>query len=219
MNILLVEDDPILATGLVKILQDNGFIVNHVSQGNHAISVVKTDPPDMVILDLGLPDISGIDVVKALRPKFASIPVLMLTARDSTESKVQGLEAGADDYLTKPFDIKELIARLHVFERRLSTVNSNQLTIGEVCLDIQANQASVNGIALSLSRRELMLLKALMESAGKILSKEQLESKLYHWGEDISSNTIEVHIHNLRKKLHKDFIKNIRGIGYTIQAP
>jgi DNA-binding response OmpR family regulator len=142
----------------------------------------------------------------------------MLTARDSVEAKVLGLEAGADDYLTKPFDVDELVARLRVFERRLATSGVSCLSIADVELDINSHTVTMAGSPLVFSRREYMLLKALMESAGRVLSKEQLESKLYSWGEEVSSNTIEVHIHNLRKKLPKDFIKNIRGIGYTVKA-
>jgi two-component system OmpR family response regulator/two-component system response regulator QseB len=218
MKVLLVEDDETLASGLLKTLRAKDFVVNHVANGKNAIHSVKTETPDMLILDIGLPDISGLDVMKAVRAEYKTLPVLMLTARDSVEAKVLGLEAGADDYLTKPFDVDELVARLRVFERRLATSGVSCLSIADVELDINSHTVTMAGSPLVFSRREYMLLKALMESAGRVLSKEQLESKLYSWGEEVSSNTIEVHIHNLRKKLPKDFIKNIRGIGYTVKA-
>ena len=170
-----------------------------------------------MILDIGLPDISGIEVLKQIRPKFPELPILLLTARDEIKDKVEGLNAGADDYLTKPFDIDELIARLRVIERRLGTVKNNCISIDAVTLDVEKHQVSIDGIVVEFSRREFMLLKALMERAGNVLSKEQLEQTLYGWGEEISSNSIEVHIHNLRKKTSKSFISTIRGIGYSVR--
>ena len=217
MQILLVEDDYVLATGLQKTLNTKGFVTNCVGSGEAAIHIIKTETPDIVILDIGLPDIDGLKVLTSIRPKFPDLPVLLLTARDSITDKVAGLDSGADDYLTKPFDIEELIARLRVLERRLATSSNNRIHISGVELDTASHIVTVDNNPLDLSRREYMLLKALMESAGKILSKEQLENKLYSWGEEVSSNAIEVHIHNLRKKLHKDFIKNVRGIGYTVK--
>ncbi len=216
MHILLIEDDSNLATGLEQSLSQSGFVVNSVTSGKAGIHSINSETPDMVILDIGLPDMTGLELMKKIRPDFPELPVIMLTARDTMLDKVEGLDAGADDYLTKPFDVPELIARLRVIERRLSTTHSSDIVIGDVCLDTLASQVRVENEVLQLSRREYMLLKALMENAGKVLSKEQLETKLYHWGEEVSSNTIEVHIHNLRKKLKKDFIRNIRGIGYTI---
>ena len=217
MQILLVEDDVPLATGLQKTLTVEGFVVNCVGSGEAAINTIKTETPDIVVLDIGLPIMDGLEVLRSIRPQFPELPVLLLTARDSVTDKVAGLDSGADDYLTKPFDIEELIARLRVFERRLGTSSNSCISIQGVELDTTSHLVNLDNAQLDLSRREYMLLKALMESAGKILSKVQLESKLYSWGEEINSNTIEVHIHNLRKKLHKDFIKNVRGIGYTIK--
>lgn len=219
MQILLVEDDPVISAGLQKMLTGENFVVNCVETGEEAIFQTTTTPPDIIILDIGLPDINGIEVLKRIRPKFPELPVLLLTARDDTKDKVEGLNAGADDYLTKPFDIMELIARLRVIERRLGTVKNSCIVIGRVGLDTATHTVSVDGDVLDLSRREFMLLKALMERAGNVLSKDQLEQKLYGWGEETSSNAIEVHIHNLRKKLYKDFITTIRGIGYSIKKP
>ena len=219
MQILLVEDDYPLATGLQQALQGEGFVVNTVGSGEAAIHIINTETPDMVILDIGLPDIDGLKVLKKVRPSHPTLPVLLLTARDTLDDKVAGLDSGADDYLAKPFDMPELVARLRVFERRLGTAHSHAITIGELSLDTKAHEVLVSGEPLELSRREYMLLKALAENAGKILSKDSLEAKLYSWGEEVSSNTIEVHIHNLRKKVGNDLIKTVRGIGYTIKKP
>jgi|TARA_B110000211_G_scaffold108207_1_gene125448 two-component system OmpR family response regulator len=217
MQILLVEDDAAISVGLQKILMEENFVVNCVSSGQQAINQLQVSVPDMMILDIGLPDITGIEVLKKIRPQFSELPVLLLTARDETKDKVEGLNAGADDYLTKPFDVDELIARLRVMERRLGTVKSNCINIGGISLDTEKHQVSLDGQPVEFSRREFMLLKALMERAGHVLSKDQLEQMLYGWGEEISSNSIEVHIHNIRKKTAKSFISTIRGIGYSVK--
>ena len=217
MQILLVEDDPVISAGLQKMLTGEDFVVNCVATGEQAVFQTETTPSDIIILDIGLPDISGIEVLKRIRPKYPELPVLLLTARDDIKDKVIGLNAGADDYLTKPFEIDELIARLRVIERRLGTVKNSCITIDKVSLDIESHEVTVDGTLLDLSRREYMLLKALMERAGNVLSKDQLEQKLYAWGEETSSNAIEVHIHNLRKKIYKKFITTIRGIGYSVK--
>jgi two-component system OmpR family response regulator len=226
MRILLVEDDIPLAKALQKSLQSEGFVVNHVNQGKLAINALSTPDQDMIILDLGLPDIDGLDVLKQLRNQKSSLPVIILTARDSIESKVKGLDYGADDYLVKPFEIQELMARLRVIERRLGTANSSLISVGPVKLDTFAHKVFVsdtnasddptNEIELHFSKKEFMVLKALMENAGRILSRGQIESKLYHWGEEVLSNAVEVHIHKLRKSLPDKFIQNVRGVGYII---
>lgn len=217
MHLLLVEDDPALARGLQQALHNEGFAVNHVLTGMHAIQVIKTETPDIVILDLGLPDIDGLEVLKQLRKINATLPVLLLTARDTIEDKVTGLDAGADDYLPKPFDMPELLARLRVLERRLGTAQSNEIIIGDVALSTTSHQVLFQGEELELSKREYMLLKALMESAGKVQTRNSLESKLYSWDDSVASNALEVHIHNLRKKLGAEFIKTVRGVGYTVK--
>jgi len=217
MHLLLVEDDPALARGLQQALHNEGFAVNHVLTGRHAIQVVKTETPDIVILDLGLPDIDGLEVLKQLRKINPVLPVLLLTARDTIDDKVTGLDAGADDYLPKPFDMPELLARLRVLERRLGTAQSNEITIGDVVLSTTSHQVIFQGEELELSKREYMLLKALMESAGKVQTRNSLESKLYSWDDSVASNALEVHVHNLRKKLGTDFIKTVRGVGYTVK--
>ncbi len=216
MRLLLVEDDHDLATGVEKALVSEGYIVDAVNTGEAALFLVQNTGADAVILDLGLPDMDGLDVLKAIRQHDRSLPVLLLTARDALEDKVAGLDGGADDYLTKPFDIAELVARLRVVARRAAGHKSSTIEIGPVLVDTRANTVFLSGKPLDLSSKEYALLRTLLENSGKLLSKDQLESKLYAWGEQLSSNAIEVHIHNLRKKLGKDFIKTVRGIGYGV---
>ena len=218
MQVLLIEDDESLAQGLKTSLRREGFTINHLVKGEQAVSAVKLTPPDMIILDLGLPDMDGNDVLKAIRKVDAELPVLLLTARTTLQDKVSGLDAGADDYLAKPFEMAELLARLRVFERRLSSLKHAGLTIGDVTLDSKSQQVKVKGEAIDLSRREYMLLKTLMENAGRIQTRDSLESKLYSWGEEIASNAIEVHIHHIRKKMTDNFITTVRGVGYTIKV-
>lgn len=217
MNILLIEDDTALAEALVKTLTNEGFVVNQLSHGHQAINVVKTEATDIVILDLGLPDMDGLDVLRAIRTDKPELPILILTARSSIDDKVSGLDLGADDYLAKPFEVSELLARLRVFERRSRTSKHAELQVGEVSLNTSDYTVSVASEAVEVSRREFMLLKALIENAGRVLTRESMESKLYSWGEEVASNTIEVHIHHLRKKLPKDFIKTLRGVGYIVK--
>jgi len=216
MQILLVEDDILLADGLRTALKREGFSVNHVATGKDALSTLATDKPEIVILDLGLPDMDGLTVLKRLRKGEQGSQVLILTARDAIEDKVAGLDLGADDYLVKPFEMPELLARLRALERRTGVAKTSSISNGEVVLDTVAHSVSVNGEELDLPRREYMLLKALMENPGRVLSRESLEEKLYGWGEELASNSIEVHIHHLRKKIRADFIKTVRGVGYTV---
>jgi DNA-binding response OmpR family regulator len=218
MQLLLVEDDLPLANSLKQALQKSGYAVNHVASGKWALHTVKVERPDIMILDIGLPDIDGITVLKKLRQSDVALPVLLLTARDSVDDKVAGLDSGADDYLAKPFEMTELLARLRVLERRLSTVKTSQITIGEVCLDTIDQQVTYQGKSLDLARKEYMLLKSLMENAGRVMTRPTLENRLYSWGEEVSSNAVEVHIHHLRKKLGNEFIKTIRGVGYKLDA-
>ena len=219
MQILLVEDDMPLASTLARALSGSGYVVNHVDRGSHAILALENSAADIVILDLGLPDMNGLDLLRSVRSKDRDIPILLLTARDSIDDKVAGLDSGADDYLAKPFEMPELLARLRVLERRLSTSRTNLIAVGEVTLDILSLSVSVQGVDLELPRREFMLLKVLMGNAGRVMAKRSLESSLYAWGEEVSSNAVEVHIHHLRKKLGADFIHTVRGVGYRIQAP
>lgn len=216
MQILLVEDDHLLADGIVSALKRAGFVVNWLDNGKAASTFLVAEPPDILLLDLGLPDMDGLELLRLVRSKKLSTQVLILTARDSTGAKVAGLDAGADDYLTKPFALDELLARLRVLERRLGNANSAMIRVGELSLDTAHHQAFLNSEPLTLSRREYMLLKALVEQVGIIQTKEGLEARLYSWGDEVASNAIEVHIHNLRKKLPADFIRTVRGVGYMV---
>ncbi len=219
MQILLVEDDQSLAAGLCKALRSEGFVTNHVAEGKAALHTVSVDPPDMVVLDLGLPDMDGLDVLKKIRGSGSTVPVLILTARASIDARVSGLDSGADDYLPKPFETPELIARLRVIERRLSGTQDSRIEVGDVTLDTITRQVFFKGESVELARREYSVLKSLVENQGKIRTREQLESGLYAWGEEVSSNAIEVHVHHLRKKFGSDFIKTVRGVGYTVKKP
>ncbi|MGM8228284.1 response regulator [Cellvibrio sp. ARAG 10.3] len=219
MQILLVEDDALLADGIINAVRQAGFVVNWLSSGKAACSYLVAEPPDILLLDLGLPDMDGMEVLKLVRQKKLPTQVLILTARDSTDAKVAGLDCGADDYLTKPFARAELLARLRVLERRLGNASSAIISVGALNLDTTHQQVWLDGESLALSRREYMLLKALVEHVGVIQTKESLEAKLYSWGDEVASNAIEVHIHNLRKKLPDQFIRTVRGIGYMVPHP
>jgi DNA-binding response OmpR family regulator len=227
MRLLLVEDDQALADAVLLALRAQGFAVNHVSSGQAALSSIRAGDCDAVVLDLGLPDMDGFEVLKQTRQKMPraalgvpvlSVPVLVLTARDGLDDRIRGLDLGADDYLVKPFAMPELFARLRVIERRLGTASSHLIRLGDVVLDSSAHQVQVSGEPVTLSRREYMLLKLLMESAGRIKTREQIEASLYAWGEEVASNALEVHVSNLRKKLPKDFIRTVRGVGYSVSA-
>jgi len=218
MSILLVEDDQDLATGLLEALRKEGLAINHVATGKDALHVIAAETPDIVILDLGLPDMDGLAVLKRLRKQHSELPVLLLTARDSLRDKIAGLDSGADDYLPKPFEMAELLARLRALGRRTGTANTNVIGIGDVSLDTTSQAVLVKGEPAELPRREYMLLKVLMENAGRVQTRDSLENKLYSWGEEVASNALEVHIHHLRKKLGSDFIATVRGVGYTVKA-
>lgn len=218
MLILLVEDDHSIARALELALGKQGYSVNTVGNGAAARHAVETERPDLVILDLGLPDMDGLDVLKAIRSKNVELPILLLTARSGIDDRVTGLDSGADDYLSKPFEMTELLARLRVMERRLTTARTAEIRIGRVCLNINHNSVAVDDHPVDLPRREFMLLKSLMEHAGRVQTRNVLESRLYGWGEEIASNALEVHVHHLRKKLGSEFIKTVRGVGYRIDA-
>ena len=216
MRIILVEDDHSLATALEKALSTEGNTVDSVNTGEAALFLVENTDADAVILDLGLPDMDGLEVLARLKRIKRHLPVMLLTARDSLNDKVSGLDSGADDYLTKPFDMPELIARLRVMQRHNNGQSQDTLTHGEVVIDVRANSVLRDDQPVSVSSKEYALLTTLMENRGRLLSREQLEAKITGWGDEITSNAIEVHIHNLRKKLGRDFIKTVRGIGYGV---
>jgi len=217
MRILLVEDDELLGEGTRKGLIQDGYTVDWVKDGALADQALKTEKFDLVVLDLGLPKMPGISVLQLMRDRGDSTPVLILTARESIEERVKGLDTGADDYLTKPFDLYELLARLRALQRRFASRAAPLLVHGEISLDPASHTVSYKGEPINLSRREFALLHVLLENTGRVLSREHLTQSLYGWGEEVDSNALEVHVHNLRKRFGQDFIRTVRGIGYTIE--
>jgi two-component system response regulator QseB len=216
MRILLVEDDELLGDGLRNGLIQYGYAVDWLKDGQSADQALKTETFDLVVLDIGLPKLSGISVLQNLRSRGLTMPVLILTARESVEDRVKGLDSGADDYLTKPFDLDELCARLRALQRRFSSRAEPVLQHESITLDPASHTVTLNNETINVSRREFALLHKLLENAGRVLSREHLTQSLYGWGEDVDSNALEVHIHNLRKKFGQNFIRTIRGIGYMI---
>jgi two-component system, OmpR family, response regulator len=219
MRLLLVEDDLQLSESLVKALKHDGFSLLAVTHGRDAINNIAVEHIDIVVLDIGLPDMDGIKVLKHIRAKKFNCKVIILTARDQLSDKVTGLDAGADDYLVKPFEYDELAARIRVLERSLTNRTQTMIEVGSLKLDPNGHVVHLDNQQLDFSKKEYLLLKSLMESAGRVQTKEALEAKLYDYGEEVMSNAIEVHIHHIRKKLPKETIKTIRGIGYTIRKP
>jgi two-component system OmpR family response regulator/two-component system response regulator QseB len=216
MRILLAEDDAMLGDGLRAGLRQLGFQVDWVRDGVAAERELASDVYAAGVLDLGLPMKDGLDVLKALRTRSITTPVLVLTARDAIADRVRGLDLGADDYVVKPVDLHELAARLRSLIRRSHGQTHEVLVCEKVQLDPAARQVRFEGQAVSLSTREFDLLHALMRNAGRVLSREQLEQQMYSWGHEVESNTIEVHIHHLRRKLSSDAIQTVRGVGYTM---
>lgn len=216
MRILLVEDDTLLGNGLLTGLNGEGYSVDWLKNGKAALSAITTTPYDAVILDIGLPEMNGLEVLSRVRDQNISTPVLMLTAQNAITDRVIGLDSGADDYLTKPFELDELCARLRALTRRARGQVRPLIKYRNIIIDPAAHSVTDNNVSIELSRREFALLEELVTSAGRVLSRRYLEEKLYNWDSEIESNTIEVHIHHLRKKLGADFIKTVRGIGYTM---
>ena len=216
MRILLVEDDELLGSGLSDALGRAHYAHEWVRDGTSALSAATGHSFDLIILDLGLPGMDGLEVLARVRAAAINTPVLILSARDSTRDRVSGLNAGADDYLTKPFELEELIARVHVIERRSSGGATNRLSHGPVELDLEAMTVRCNGHPVELQRREFMLLKKLIENPNRIFTRDQLASSIYGWQEDVESNAIDVHVHHLRRKLHPEVVKTVRGVGYRI---
>lgn len=217
MRILLVEDDELLGDGLAAGLRHCGYNVDWLRDGEQARSALATEDYAALVLDLGLPRLDGMSLLRGLRAAGNAIPVLILTARDSTWDKVDGLDGGADDYLVKPVDLDELAARLRALTRRASGQSSPLLHASEVELDPAARRVRLRGEPVELSAREFAILEQLMRNAGRMISRAQLESALYGWGEGIESNAVEVHIHHLRRKLGADLIRTVRGVGYLLE--
>lgn len=216
MRLLLVEDDSMIGEGVRKGLRQDGFTVDWVREGPAAELAAANDVYDLIVLDLGLPRKGGLDVLAALRRQGNSVPVLILTARDAVADRIKGLDAGADDYVLKPFDLDELAARIRALLRRRAGRADAVIEHGELTLNMSTREARHRGKEVALSAREFALLEALLERPGAILSRAQLEERLYGWGEEVESNTVEVYIHSLRRKLGADFIRNVRGVGYRV---
>ncbi|MFZ5512409.1 MAG: response regulator [Pseudomonadota bacterium] len=216
MRILLVEDDKLLGDGIKTGLAQGGFAVDWVTDGRQAELALAGEDYDAVVLDLGLPRVDGMDVLRHLRTAGSALPVLILTARDAVAERIAGLDAGADDYVTKPFDLAELQARLRALLRRARGKAEPLVRHGELVLDPAGRSVSYGGRPVELSPREFAILQELLVNAGRVLSKSQLEEKLYGWGEEIESNAVEVFIHHLRRKLAPELIRTIRGVGYMI---
>ena len=216
MRLLLVEDDPMIGESVKKGLHQDGFAVDWVRDGQAAELALANDVYDLVVLDLGLPRKSGLEVLAGLRERGNSVPVLVLTARDGVADRVKGLDRGADDYVVKPFDLDELAARVRALLRRRAGRTEPLITHGDLVVNPATREASLAGRPLTLSAREFALLEALLDRPGVVLSRAQLEERIYGWGEEVESNTVEVYVHSLRKKLGAGFIRNVRGVGYTI---
>ena len=216
MRILLVEDDPQLGDGLTIGLRQAGFAVDWLKDGNSADQALQSESFDFVVLDLGLPRLSGMEVLTRARSRGQNMPILILTARDATGEKVAGLDAGADDYLVKPIDLDELTARIRALTRRSAGRAEPLLIHGDLALDPAAHTLTQAGLLVELSSREFSLLQQLLENAGRVLTRTQLEQSIYGWRDEPDSNALEVHIHHLRKKLGSELIRTLRGVGYTI---
>lgn len=216
MRILLVEDDPQLGDGLTIGLRQAGFAVDWLKDGNSADQALQSETFDFVVLDLGLPRLSGMEVLTRARRRGQNMPILILTARDATGEKVSGLDAGADDYLVKPIDLDELTARIRALTRRSAGRAEPLLIHGDLALDPAAHTLTQAGLVVELSSREFSLLQQLLENAGRVLTRTQLEQSIYGWRDEPDSNALEVHIHHLRKKLGSELIRTLRGVGYTI---
>lgn len=221
MRILIVEDDPIIADGLTRSLRQSDYAVDCVGSGDQADHVLHNHNYDLVILDLGLPKLDGFEVLRRLRHRGSTVPVLVLTARDAVDERVKGLDLGADDYLTKPFDLQELEARVRAQIRRGQSGGGSMLTHGSLKLDSAGRRATLDGVPLDLSARELGVLEILMLRSGRVVNKEQLAEQLYGWDEEVGANAIEVYVHRLRKKLESAgvTIRTIRGLGYLLEKP
>lgn len=214
MRVLIVEDDELIARGVVSGLRAYGMTADSVASAAQADLARQAGHCDAMVLDLGLPDEDGMQLLARMRERGDALPVLLLTARDAVEDRIAGLQGGADDYLVKPFDLGELVARLHALMRRASGRSINLIEAGALRLDPASGQAWLDGTPIDLSRRETDLLASLMQAGGRCLSAEQLKDSLYGFEQEVGSNTINVHIHNLRRKLGPDVVDTVRGLGY-----
>jgi two-component system response regulator QseB len=218
MRLLLVEDDEMLGKAVKAGLRQGGYTVDWVSDGESAMSALANDSFDVVVLDIGLPDMSGINVLQKIRKQQNDVPVMILTAYDTVSDRVAGLDQGADDYMTKPFDLDEMLARLRAITRRKSGRSESQIQIGELCLDTATHRLTVSGKEEALTNKEFQLLEYLMSNVDKVVQRDRLEAILYGWEGTVESNSLEVYIHNLRKKIGAKYITTIRGAGYRMES-
>jgi len=219
VRILLVEDDDLLAAGIRDTLERALYAVEWVPDGAQALAALKSNTFDLVVLDLGLPKVDGVEVLRKVRGEGGTVPVIVLSARDTASDRVLGLDAGADDYLVKPFDVDELLARVRAQLRRQRGAAVNVIEHGPLRLDPAALTVTFEGAPVALQRREFMLLQKLLQSAGQVLSRAQLEDALYGWDSGVESNSVDVHIHKLRRKLYPEVIRTVRGVGYIADPP
>jgi two-component system OmpR family response regulator/two-component system response regulator QseB len=216
MRVLIVEDDPLLGDALAVGLKQRGFEPDWVQDGREAQTVMRVEPYAAIILDLGLPGLTGLELLRTERARGNKVPVLILTARDAVQDRIEGLDSGADDYVVKPMDLDELAARLRALVRRSKGDPAPLLHVGDVALDPAARIVTRDGQPIDLQPREFTLLQELMLNAGRVLSREQLEERMYRWGDEVESNAVEVHVHHLRRKLGAQIVKTIRGVGYMM---
>jgi DNA-binding response OmpR family regulator len=216
MRILVIEDDPMIGDAVRRSLLQEGYAVDWVRDGRAAEGVLASEHVDLALLDLGLPGKDGIDVLHELRQRKANTPVIVITARDGVDDRIRGLDAGADDYVVKPFDMDELAARIRSALRRSAGHAEPEIEVLGVRINPATREVTRDGKPVLLSAREYSLVEALMLRPGAILSRAQLEERIYGWGEEVESNTVEVHIHGARRKLGSDFIQNVRGVGYFV---
>lgn len=217
MRLLLVEDDELLGDALRTGLAQFGYVVDWLKDGEAARAALRTDSFELIILDLGLPKLSGLKFLQQTRQVGDRTPIMILTARDTVEDRVQGLDMGADDYMVKPFDLNELSARVRALIRRSQGRADTTIQYRNITLDPASHTVKLDDQVVNVPRREFALLQKLLENAGHALTRDQLMQSIYGWEEDVDSNTLEVHIHNIRKKLNANFIRTIRGVGYMVE--
>ncbi|MDH5228797.1 MAG: response regulator [Gammaproteobacteria bacterium] len=219
MRLLIVEDDMLLGDGIQAGLTQEGYAVDWVEDGDAADTALMTNEYELMVLDIGLPKRSGLEVLKKLRAEGNDLPVIILTARDTVDDRVKGLDTGADDYLTKPFDLGELSARIRALLRRRGGRTSPVISHIDLVVDPASHTVNKSGTTIDISPREFTILQLLLENRGKVMSRSRLEEGLYAWNDEVESNTVEVHIHHLRKKLGSELIRTIRGVGYIVDKP
>lgn len=217
MRLLLVEDDELLGDALKTGLTQFGYVVDWLKDGESARAAIRIESFELVILDLGLPKLSGLKFLQSVRQMGDLTPIMILTARDTIEDRIQGLDMGADDYMVKPFDLNELSARVRALIRRSQGRADTVIQYRNITLDPSSHTVMIDSQVVNVPRREFALLQKLLENAGHALTRDQLMQSVYGWDEDVDSNTLEVHIHNIRKKLNANFIRTIRGVGYMVE--